>query len=306
MSQYSGVHAVLYALFDRSGRLDRGAMRDQVMQMVDCGVDGIAVLGLATEVQKLSLNEQRELVSWVAEDLDRRLPLSVTISGNDIATQRGLIDYSLAHRADWLILQPPSVGVYSGDTYLDFFCRVADGFDSSFAVQNAPAYLGRALSNSDVRRLVSTNPNFSLIKAETSAVELAELVRRCGDGLTVLNGRGGLEMTDCLRAGAAGFVLAPDVIDFSKAVFEAWSVGSEETAEALYRRVLPAITFMMQSIEHLVCYGKRIYGVRTKTTIHDRSPALAPTDFGSGLAARWANELGPLGGSRMPGTRSAG
>ena len=281
-------------------------MRSQVLRMVDCGVDGITVLGLATEVQKLSVPEQKDLVSWISEDLDGRLPLSVTIGGNDVRIQRDLIEFAQSHRADWLILQPPMVGTYPGDTYLDFFLRVADGFEAAFAVQNAPAYLGRSLSNADITRLVASNPNFSLIKSETSAVELSELIGRCGQKLTVLNGRGGLEMTDCLRAGAAGFVLAPDVIDFSKAVFDAWAAGSEETAEDLYRRVLPVITFMMPSIEHLVCYGKRIYGVRTNTTIHDRSPALIPTDFGTRLALRWANELGPLGRRQGLGTQATG
>ncbi len=295
MRQYSGIHAVLYALFDQSGKLDRGAMSDQVSRMLGCGVDGIAVLGLATEVHKLSVPEQRDLVSWIAEDLNGRLPFSVTVSGNDVQVQRSLIEFALANRADWLILQPPMVRTYTGDTYLDFFLRVADGFEAAFAVQNAPAFLGRSLGTAQIDRLVASNPSFSLIKAETPAVELAELVGLYGGHLTVLNGRGGLELTDCLRAGAAGFVLAPDVIDFSKAAFDAWSADNEERAEAIYRNALPAITFMMQSIEHLVCYGKRIYGLRTKTAIHDRAPALAPTDFGMRIATRWANAFGPLG-----------
>lgn len=305
MRQYSGIHAVLYALFDQSGRLDRGAMRDQVSQMLELDVDGIAVLGLATEVHKLSVPEQRDLMSWVAEDLNGRLPFSATISGNDVQIQRNLIEFALANQADWLILQPPMAGTYSGGTYLDFFLRVADGFEATFAVQNAPAYLGRSLGTPEFERLVASNPNFSLIKAETSAVELAELVSSCGKHVAVLNGRGGLELTDCLRAGAAGFVLAPDVIDLSKAVFDTWSADSEEQAEAIYRNVLPVITFMMQSVEHLICYGKRIYGLRTKTPIYDRPPALAPTEFGARLASRWAEVLGPLGRVQRFDTKTA-
>ena len=305
MRKFSGIHAVLYALFDQSGRLDRGAMRDQVSRMLALGVDGVNVLGLATEVHKLSVSEQRELVGWVAEDLNGRCPFSVTITGNDVQTQRSMVEFALANRADWLILQPPMAGAYPGETYLDFFLRVADGLDAAFAVQNAPAFLGRSLGTAEIDRLVASNPNFSLIKAETSAVELAELTSRCGKHISVLNGRGGLELTDCLRAGAAGFVLAPDVIDFSKAAFDAWSAGSEERAEAVYRNALPAITFMMQSVEHLICYGKRIYGFRTNSAICDRPPALAPTEFGTRLASRWADALGPLGGSHGLGSKDA-
>jgi 2-keto-3-deoxy-L-arabinonate dehydratase len=47
----------------------------------------------------------------------------------------------------------------------------------------------------------------------------------------------------------------------------------------------------MQSLEHLICYGKRIFGRRAGIPIHDRAPALRPTAFGLSLAERWA-ELG--------------
>jgi 4-hydroxy-tetrahydrodipicolinate synthase len=295
MGQVSGIHAVLYALFDEAGRLDEQAMRAQVRHVMACNVDGVTVLGLATEVSKLTPEEQRNVVVWVSDELAGRAPLSVTISGNSVAVQRDFVRFSLDHGADWLILQPPSAGSYPGDVYLKYFLDVADGFETTFSIQNAPAYLGRALSNADVTRLTTSNPNFGAIKAETSAVDLAGLISRCGTDLDVLNGRGGLEMTDCLRAGASGFVLAPDVIDFSKRIFDLWHSGETEAAEQLHSDVLPAIVFMMQSIEHLICYGKRIYGARTGTVIFDRSPAIEPTNFGARLVENWARRLDELG-----------
>ena len=56
---------------------------------------------------------------------------------------------------------------------------------------------------------------------------------------------------------------------------------------------MPAITFIMQSIETLLCYGKRIFGARAGIPIHDRGPALRPTEFGLKLVERYAAELGP-------------
>ena len=44
----------------------------------------------------------------------------------------------------------------------------------------------------------------------------------------------------------------------------------------------------MQSLEHLICYGKRIFGARAGITIHDRAPALRPTEFGLSLVGHWA------------------
>tara|TARA_B110000211_G_scaffold96703_1_gene112761 strand:- start:1639 stop:2544 length:906 start_codon:yes stop_codon:yes gene_type:complete len=292
MKSFSGIHAVLYALFDENGKLDQSAMRSQVQLMLCEGVNGITVLGLATEVSKLTPSEQRDVIKWTAEEISNRVPLSVTVTGNDVDTQRELSSFSIDHGADWLILQPPTVGSFSGDVYLDFFKDVAKGFTAPFAIQNAPQYLGRSLSSTDIEKLTDECPHFSLIKAEVSAIELADLIKTIGKKLIILNGRGALELTDCLRAGVDGLVLAPDVIDFSKRVFDLWQKGECQLAEEQYQRVLPVIVFIMQSIEHLICYGKRIYGLRSGTPIYDRSPALTPTEFGLESVRYWSKYLG--------------
>ena len=267
-------------------------MKTQAQLMLDQNVDGMTVLGLATEVQKLSLTEQQTVISAVAQVLDGRCPYSVTISGNSIAQQSELARYALDQGADWLILQPPMAGHFPGDTYLDFFSAVAEEFSAPFAIQNAPQYLGRALSAEDVERLKANHNHFSLIKAEISAVALAAFIRSAGHGLTILNGRGGLELTDCLRAGADGFVLAPDVCDYSKRMFDLYRAGKQKEMDALYSEALPAIVFIMQSLEHLICYGKRLFAARAGMTVYDRSPALVPTQFGLEITRHWANRLG--------------
>ena len=56
---------------------------------------------------------------------------------------------------------------------------------------------------------------------------------------------------------------------------------------------MPAIVFIMQSINTLVCYGKRICAYRMGINkIYDRNPGLAPTNFGIKLAKEFAKDLG--------------
>jgi 4-hydroxy-tetrahydrodipicolinate synthase len=59
--------------------------------------------------------------------------------------------------------------------------------------------------------------------------------------------------------------------------------------------VLPAIVFVMQSLDTLICYGKRLAALRMGLPeVYDRAPALAPTAFGLACVRRYANALGPL------------
>jgi dihydrodipicolinate synthase/N-acetylneuraminate lyase len=264
LSGFAGVHCVLFALFDPDEGLDRSAMRAQVEYVAKAGADGLTVLGLATEVGKLTFAERCLLIDWAAEDAE-------------------------AAGAAWLILQPPLAGTYPASEYIEFFARVGNETRLPFAIQNAPHYLGRSLSDEDIAVLRERCHNFTIIKSETPAVDLAGLVRRVGDTLTILTGRGGLEMTDCLMAGCNGFIVAPDVLPGVVACHRAWTSGQIDLAHLEYARLLPAASFAMQSLEHLTCYGKRIFGFRSGITISDRSPALRPTVFGLAAARAWAS-----------------
>ena len=179
-------------------------MRRQVALCLEAGVDGIVVLGLATEVAKLTEAEQRSVIAWAIEDVAGRVPLGVTVYGNSIVAQLELLRAAERAGADWLILQPPAVGTYGGGELLRGFGRLADAATVPVAIQNAPALMGRGLDADGIAALVAAHPNITHLKGEMPVVQLEQVIQACGDRLTVLNGQAGLEMIDSLRAGLPG------------------------------------------------------------------------------------------------------
>ena len=295
----AGIYPILYAFFDGSNRLDRDAMRRQMETIVRIGAPGAAVLGLATEVNKLSRTEREQVIRWAIEDSGDSLPIAVTISGATIDAQRDLASFAIEQGATWLILQPPVLP--AGETprpeafYFDFFAAVMQGFDVPVGIQNAPEYLGVGLSHESLERLAAQCSNFRLLKGEGPSILLAETVARIGHLMPVLNGRGGLELLDNLRAGCAGMIVAPDCFDWQQRIYKAFSDGDDAQAEQLYKEVLPGIVFVMQSLDTLICYGKRIAAWRMGFDVeHDRDTTLLPTRFGLEAARRFAQRLGPL------------
>lgn len=289
-----GIHAILYAFFDGDERLDRAAMKRQTEICIAQGVQGLAALGLATEVSKLTNNERRTVMDWLAEDNAGRLPLAFTIFGTSVAEQVEQVRHAERTGADWVILQPPPVGSFGAKEYIDFFGRVADATTLPVAIQNAPAFLGRGLTGSDLAALRAAHPNVRVLKAEGSAVEVKSLMDAVGEGVPVFNGRGGLELLDGLRAGCAGYILAPDLIDYAVSAYNAFRADDQTCAEEAYRAMLPSAVTVMQGIEHLMCYGKRLFAERAGLMVHDRAPAMRPTPFGQSLVARHAKALGML------------
>ena len=144
---FSGIYPMVYAFFDEGGNLAREPVRALVEAMVRHRVHGVAVLGLASEVNKLSLQERHQLLDWVAEVIAGRVPLCVTVAESSVREQVAFGRAAIERGAQWLILQPPPVkGIDEGEL-IRFFGAVADKLDVPVAIQNAPQYLGIGLSN---------------------------------------------------------------------------------------------------------------------------------------------------------------
>jgi dihydrodipicolinate synthase/N-acetylneuraminate lyase len=299
VSTFRGVYPMLYAFFDADGRLDREAMRRQVEHCVASGVHGVAALGLGTEVSKLEAEERRQVMQWAAEDLDGRLPLAITVFGATPAEQIAFVGAAAEQGADWMILQPPQTGeAITEDRLVDFFGAVADASPVPVAIQNAPQYVGVGLSSAGLDRLSRRHPNVRLLKAEGSALETRALIELTEGRLAVFQGRGGMEITDVLRAGCVGVIPSLESCHVRGRIFDLMQTGraeDAEEAERLYRELAPLIMFLMQSVGQFLCYGKRLTARRLGLAeVHDRTPAQAPTAFGLACLARHAAALDRL------------
>ena len=285
---------MLYAFFGADGALQRAAFARQIEAAVAVGAAGVAVLGLGTEVGKLSRAEQRQAVEWVAADLGGRLPFAVTVADGNVADMIETARFACDRGAAWLILQPPRPPI-TGPQLIRYFGAVAGAVPCPMAIQNAPEFLGVGLTADELLELHDAHPNICIVKAESSAVGVARVIEKVGGRMAVFNGRAGLELTDNYRAGVAGMIPGMDTIDLQVAVERAMRAGDEAEAERLYARMLPAVTFAMQGLAHLVLYGKHIAALRLGLEpSQPRNPADLPSAFGLACAARMAADLGPL------------
>ncbi len=293
-TEFSGIWPILYSFFGEDGNLDRAAMRCQVQACSTQNIQGLAVLGLATEVHKLTSDEQLKILKWAVEDLQGKLPLAVTVSGPDASAQLQFAKKASYLGASWLILQPPSRRPLSEEECFDHFSEVMNSIQLPIAIQNAPEYLGVGLSIPKIIDLNQRHSHFKLLKGEGSAVEVEQLVKALKSKMQVFNGRGGIELVDSLRAGCAGLIPAPELVDRQVQIYQFWRDGLTEEAEAFQKEILPMIVFNMQTIQHLLCYGKRLWAARLGLTVFDRAPFQAPSKFGLQRIAAFAKDLGPL------------
>jgi 4-hydroxy-tetrahydrodipicolinate synthase len=295
---FHGIYPILYAFFDAEGRPERAPVAAQVEAAVRHGAHGVAVLGLATETNKLDVRERRQVLDWTAEAVAGRLPLAVTVAEPSVHGQIEFVRAARRAGAGWAILQPPPIAGFGEAEYLRFFGAVAEKCDLPLAIQNAAQFLGVGLSNAGLATLHRNHPNVCLIKGEAPAHVIAQLVDETSGVYRVFNGRGGLELTDSLRAGCVGVIPAPECFDMQVKIYDLMAMGGTEAvaaAEALYRDIAPLITFMMSSLDTFVCYGKRIVARRLGLgEVIDRAPCLRPSAFGLETMERFIARLPAL------------
>ena len=294
----AGIYPMLYSFFDAQGQLRLDAFKKQIDAVLASDATGLAILGLGTEVSKLSPPEHLQVLDVVSTYLAGRVPLFVTVFGSTADVQINFAKRAVDVGASALLLQPPMTG---NDQYHDeselsgFFSDVISSVDCPVGIQNAPGFLGFGLSDDSLIALANRHGNFAVAKLECSAVALHRVADALRDSVMVFNGRCGLELPDNLRAGAQGLIPALESVDKTSAIYNAFVSGDQDSADNIYADLLPTLSFIMQGIPHYLTYGKLVASMRLGIEFGgSREPAMQPTDFGVDCARRFASHLGQL------------
>jgi len=296
-AEFAGIYPMLLSFYQADGSIDATMLRRQVELAVACGVHGLGVMGLGTEVNKLSTAERRETLAIVAESLAGRLPLSVTIGENTARGQIEFARYATELGTAWVILQPPPVSDVAEIELLRYFGAVADAVSLPIAVQNAAVYLGIQLTAAGLVSLHRQHPNICLLKTEDDPETTARLIDATGGAFRVFVGRGGLDMVDQLRAGAVGIIPGMETVDRTPQIYDDFHEGLEGDAVERYSEILPTLVYLEKSINHFVTCSREILAQRMNVSpVHHRlARDLGP--FGREMIARCAQSLGRISDS---------
>ena len=294
LNKLKGIFPIIYCFFNKDNSLDKKIISDQIKLINKIGSNGIASLGLATEVNKLDFQEKKTIIELVAKHSNDLIPTAVTIQASSFEEYIKLIEIAKYNEANWIILQPLIKKNISDKDCFDFFNKLIPYTAGTIVgVQNAKEYLGVGLSPKDIIRLYKKYENFRAIKGESSSVFMEKEIQQYPKNLRVFNGRGGQEIVDNFLIGCKGIVPALDGADKFLKIYKLFQNKNILKANDEYKKILPSIVFIMQSINTMICYGKRVCAYRMGiNTINDRKPFLTPTDYGIKKSKKIALELG--------------
>ena len=294
LNKFKGIFPMIYCFFNKNNSIDIKAINDQIQLIKNIGSQGIATLGLATEVNKLSFQEKKTIIELMADNCHNNISTAVTIQGNSLREFIKLIDVAKKNQADWIILQPLIKKNTTDKNCYNFYKKLIPFVgDTIVGIQNAKEYLGVGLSVEDVVKLYKAFPNFRVIKGEASSISIQKEIEQYPKDLRVFNGRGGQEIVDNLIVGCKGIVPSLDSADKLLKIYKHFNNKDINKAKREYMKILPSIVFVMQSVKTLVCYGKRICAYRMGIKkVYDRSPGIIPTAYGIRKSKELSKDLG--------------
>lgn len=290
-----GIAPMIYCFFNKKNKVDINLIIDQIHMINSMGVQGIACLGLGTEVNKLSFQEKIKIIKTVSKYKKKKMYLAITISGEKYSEQLKLIKVANSNNADWLILQPPSGKKLNEKECYNFFSKIISKVNrrTYVGIQNAPEYLKSSLSTESVLKLYQKFKNFRIIKGEGSAKVLKKIIKEYPKDLKVFNGRCGLEIIDSLKAGCEGIMPS---VEFSDALLEIYNLYKSKKSRSAYKKynkIKLFINFVIKDIPTFICYGKKIYSHRIGLKkIYYRKPYLIPSEYGLKKSKFIAKKLG--------------
>jgi 4-hydroxy-tetrahydrodipicolinate synthase len=243
-----GVHNVAATPFLPDESLDEAGLATLVAYCAARGCEGMLVLGVLGEADKLADAERdRAVAGFVAAAAGRlQITVGITHASTVVTAQRARRAVELG--ADAVMVSPPP-GSSAGQPLRDHFRRVAEavGTDAVFVVQDHPTSSGVKLPTPFLAGLAEELPAGSVVKLEDppTGAKTAALL-----GFTkafqVLGGLGGVSLLHELDAGAEGTMTGFALPEVLAEIVAAHRAGDRDTARTVYEAFLPLMAFEAQ------------------------------------------------------------
>jgi 4-hydroxy-tetrahydrodipicolinate synthase len=249
MNPFHGVIPILATPFHEDDSLDLESFERLLRFMIALGVDGVTILGVLGESNRLTDHEREVLIQHAVRTLDHRLPIIVGASHSGTEAARYLAAMAQNLGADAVMVTPGREPVPNEQRIIETYQRIADGLAIPIVLQDHPASSEVHLPVPLILQLLKNVPAIQCIKEEAvpTALKIHQLRERMGDRpLPILTGLGALYGPFDLEAGSDGFNTGFAFPEVLMAMLDGARASDWQRVHDLYSRFAPLIVFEQQ------------------------------------------------------------
>jgi 4-hydroxy-tetrahydrodipicolinate synthase len=270
----SGVFNITPTPFHQDGTLDLPSVGKLTEFTIGCGVDGLTILGVLGEADKLLDAERDRVIAATVEAAAGRVPICVgtTHAGTDACA-------ALSRRAQELgaaavMVAPPKLLRPTDAALRRHYLTVAAAVDLPVVVQDHPTSSGVPMTVEFLARLGEEAPSCRFVKLEDEPTppKLTQLLA-ANPKLRIYGGLGGSMFYEELRRGAIGIMTGFGFPEVLVEIHRAFVAGETARAAEVFYRHSALIRFENQARINLVL-RKHLYARRgAMAQAHARFPA---------------------------------
>ncbi len=280
---FKGVFPILVTPFDNQGNLDLESFDRTVRFMADVGVDGVTIIGVLGESNRMLDAEREQLIKTAVGAADGRIPVIVGTSYSGTWATLELSRMAESLGAAGVMVTPSRESVPNEDRIFEFFQQVAEGISIPIVVQDHPASTQVHMSVPLILRLVREIPLVACIKEEAvpTPPRITALLNGIGDrAVTILTGLGALYGAFDLARGAHGFMTGFAFPEVLLALVRSAQNKDFDTVHEIYHRYLPLIVYEQQPGVALRKEIFRLRGLIASSYVRHPGANIDPTTAG--------------------------
>lgn len=240
-----GVHNIAATPFLPDEELDLASLGSLLAYLTDAGCDGVLVLGVLGEADKLTEAERdRVLATTLAHAGTLQVSVGVSHQSTLVTARRARAAAEAGATA--VMIAPPS-GSSAGPALKTHYQRIADGLTIPLIVQDHPASNGVKMSVEFIASLAEYLPPGSAVKLEDppTAAKMARL-REMEPGYQLFGGLGGVSLLYELDAGSVGTMTGFALPGVLAGIISAHQAGNRDLARRQFETALPLLDFEAQ------------------------------------------------------------
>ena len=249
--------------FHDDGSLDLESLRRLTAFTREKGVNGMTILGVLGEADKLTERERERVTEIVIETAGANFPICV---GTTHAGTDGCIAYSRRAQeqgARAVMVAPPKLARTNDAALEKHYRAVADAIDIPVVVQDfPPAVGGITMSVELIATLAAASPRLAFLKLEDDPAPMKiTQIRAVSKEVKIFGGLGGMMFLEELRHGAIGTMTGFAFPEILVEIFTKFTAGDRDGATEVFYKYLPIIRFENQPRINLAL-RKHIYHLR--------------------------------------------
>lgn len=247
-TEFKGVFPILITPFDDEGDIDLISFDRIIRFMANIGVNGVTILGVLGEANRMLDNEREALIKTAIEAAEDRIPI---IAGTSHSGTRATIHLSQKAQEfgiSGVMITPSREPVPNTQRIFEYVQQVGTNIDIPIVLQDHPASTQVHMPTDLILQMISDIANIACIKEEATPTppKITALRNGMDRPIPILTGLGALYARFDLERGTDGFMTGFAFPEVLIALANAAKEERWEDLQKLYTHYLPLIVYEQQ------------------------------------------------------------